>query len=231
MAIGRRQRYFSQEDLERVAAAVREAEQHTSGEIVPYFVHRSDRYEEAIWRGAILLSFLVLVGITTAQLFSDAWIGISGVNIALLTIGVGALGAALVSVIPALKRFFSGEELINHRVALRAADAFITEEVFKTRDRTGILIFLSLLEHKVLVVGDVGINAKVEQSEWEDIVARIIRGINEHRPAEGLVDAIRQCGVLLQKSGFKRRRDDTNELSNALRTDDRRRRPRRRGRR
>ena len=230
MVTSTRQRYFNQADLERIAAAVREAEQHTSGEIVPYFVHRSDRYEEAVWRGGGLLSFLVLGGVTTARLFSDTWIGINSVETALLTIAAGGVGAVLVSVIPALKRFFTGEDLIDHRVALRAADAFITEEVFKTRDRTGILIFLSLMEHKVLVVGDVGINAKVDRSEWEDIVARIVRGINEGHPADGLIDAISQCGVLLQKSGFKRRRDDTNELPNALRTEVPRRKPRRRSR-
>jgi putative membrane protein len=113
-------------------------------------------------------------------------------------------------------------------VALRAADAFISEEVFKTRDRTGILIFLSLEEHKVLVVGDRGIDAKVDRSEWEDVVARIVRGINIGHPADGLVDAIAQCGVLLEKHGFQRRQDDTNELPNRLRVGKKRSRRRKR---
>jgi len=159
----------------------------------------------------------VLIVFASLRFFTDLWLPIDSVELALLTIGAGGLGTVLVAMIPALKRFFAGQDLIDHRVALRAADAFIAEEVFKTRDRTGILIFLSLEEHKVLVVGDRGINDKVERSEWEDVVARIVRGINDGHPADGLVDAIGQCGALLRKHGFERATDDVNELPNRLR--------------
>jgi putative membrane protein len=130
------------------------------------------------------------------------------------------VGALLVRFIPALKRLFAGEGLMARRVSQRAAQAFIAEEVFNTRDRTGILIFLSLLEHKVLVVGDAGINAKVESREWVDIVGRIVAGIRGGRPAEGLIDAIQQSGVLLQKQGVALRGDDTDELRDSLRMGD-----------
>lgn len=211
-------RMFTDSELERIAQAVRAAELRTSGEIVPYFIERSDRYEEAVWRGAMLTALFVLIIFASLHFFTDLWIPIDSVELALLTIGAAGVGTVLVAMIPPLKRFFAGQELIDHRVALRAADAFIAEEVFKTRDRTGILIFLSLEEHKVLVVGDRGITAKVDRSEWEDVVARIVRGINSGRPAEGLVDAIGQCGALLEKHGFRRERHDTNELPNRLRS-------------
>lgn len=219
-------RMFTESELERIAEAVRETELTTSGEIVPYFIARSDRYEEAVWRGAGLTALLVLIVFASLHFFTDLWIPIDSVELALLTIGAAGVGTVLVASVPPLKRFFAGQELIDHRVALRAADAFIAEEVFKTRDRTGILVFMSLEEHKVLVVGDRGINAKVERSEWEDVVARIVRGINSGRPADGLVDAIGQCGTLLEKHGFRRQRNDTNELSNRLRSATKR--PRRR---
>jgi putative membrane protein len=208
---------FTETEMEQIAQAVRDAESRTSGEIVPYFIERSDRYEEAVWRGAGLAALLVLLMVASLHFFTDLWISIDSVELALLTIAAGGLGTVLVSIIPPLKRFFAGQDLIDHRVALRAADAFIAEEIFKTRDRTGILIFLSLEEHKVLVVGDRGINEKVDRSEWEDIVARIVRGINSGHPAGGLADAIIQCGALLEKHGFVRRADDADELPNRLR--------------
>lgn len=208
---------FTEAEMERIAQAVRDAESRTSGEIVPYFIERSDRYEEAVWRGAGLAALLVLLVVASLHFFTDLWIPIGSVELALLTIAAGGVGTVLVSIIPPLKRFFAGQDLIDHRVALRAADAFIAEEIFKTRDRTGILIFLSLEEHKVLVVGDRGINEKVDRSEWEDIVARIVRGINSGHPAGGLADAIIQCGALLEKHGFVRRSDDEDELPNRLR--------------
>jgi len=218
--------HFTEEDLGRIANAVREAEAHTSGEIVPFFIERSDRYEEALWRAGGIVGLMILVLFAAIRLFTDLWISFDSVDVALLTMAGAGCAALLASTIPGLRRFFAGQDLIDHRVALRAADAFIEEEVFKTRDRTGILIFLSFFEHKVLVVGDRGINEKVDRSEWEDIVARIVRGINSGHPADGLVDAIRQCAALLERHGFRRRKDDINELSNELRV--RRRRKRRR---
>ncbi|RPH37202.1 hypothetical protein EHM92_03310 [bacterium] len=122
--------------------------------------------------------------------------------------------------IPPLKRWFAGNLLMERRVAQRAAEAFVSEEVFKTRERTGIMIFLSILEHKVLVLGDSGINAKVKSEEWDDVVKRIVTGIRSGKPAEGLIDGIAQCGVLLQKHGVAIRQDDSDELSDSLRTND-----------
>jgi putative membrane protein len=153
------------------------------------------------------------------------------IAIILLMLGSSALGVILVHFFPLLKRAFAGNNLLELRVAQRAAQAFINEEVFATRDRTGILLFLSLFEHKVIVVGDSGINAKVHQTEWSDVVDRVVRGINAGRSAEGLIDAIHQCGTLLKMHGVKRRSDDTNELSNRLRMGSSKQKPKRRNRR
>lgn len=211
------QRYFRQSDLQRITDAVVKAEAHTSGEIVPYFIDQSDRYEEAVWRGGGILGALSLAIIAMVHLFSESWHGLGPLEIGIIILGGTGLGMMLVHAVPALKRRLAGEALVEHRVAQRAAQAFIAEEVFNTRDRTGILLFVSLLEQKVLVVGDSGINAKVGESDWEDVVGRVVAGIDRGQPAEGLIDAIGQCGVLLKRKGVRRRADDRNELSNKLR--------------
>jgi putative membrane protein len=73
------------------------------------------------------------------------------------------------------------------------------------------------MEHKVLVLGDSGINAKVRQSEWEEIVRKVVEGMRRGAPAEALVEAVRLCGDLLQKHGLARRPDDTDELPDDMR--------------
>lgn len=211
------QRYFRQSDLQRIADAVLQAEGKTSGEIVPFFVERSDSYEEAIWRGGGILGGLSLLLVAMVHLFSDSWHGMGPIEIGIIVLGGTGLGMMLAHAAPLLKRFLAGNSLLEQRVAQRAAQAFIAEEVFNTRDRTGILLFVSFLEQKVLIVGDSGINAKVRQSEWEDVVARVVAGIDRGEAADGLIDAIHQCGVLLKKKGVRRRRDDKDELPNRLR--------------
>jgi putative membrane protein len=100
----------------------------------------------------------------------------------------------------------------------RALQSFVEEEVFATRDRTGILLFVSLREHRIEVLGDTGINEQVEPDDWAEIVARIRRGIRNDNLTEGLVEAIGMCGRLLERRGVNIRPDDTNELSDTVRT-------------
>lgn len=207
---------FTQPDLDRIATAVKEAEHKTSGEIVPYVVDRSDDYDEAVWRGGFLCAMIALSVFLVARLFTDQWLP-STITIILIIFAAAGVGLFLVKFIPALKLFFAGGDDIERRVSQCAKEAFLTEEVFKTRDRTGILIFLSLLEKRVVVMGDAGINAKVAESEWKEIVQRIVDGMRAGKPADGLIDAIHQCGKLLQAHGVEIRTDDKDELSNALR--------------
>lgn len=213
-------RLFTQTDLDRITAAIKEAERKTSGEIVPYVVERSDAYENAYWRAALLFALVTLAGFVIAHQLAEAWLpDLEAIALA-VTLAAG-LGLLLVNFIPVLKRLFAGSNILDLRVYRRAAEAFIEEEVFNTRDRTGVLIFFSLLERRVRVIGDSAINTKVEPSEWNDVKQCIVDGMRAGKPAEGLVEAIQQCGVLLQQHGLERRADDTDEISSRLRMGER----------
>ena len=211
---------FTQDDLERIKATVHEAERRTSGEIVPYVVEQSDPYHEPEWRGGLLLGFLALLVFVAVRQFTTVWLPLDFVEVALAIALASGGGILLARYVQRVKRLLAGHALMDRRVHQRASEAFLSEEVFNTRDRTGILIFLSLLEHKVLVLGDSGINARVQQADWQDIVQRVVNGIRSGKPAEGLIDAIQQCGALLQKHGVEIRPDDKDELSDSLRVGD-----------
>jgi putative membrane protein len=208
---------FTAEDLERIKTAVQAAEGKTSGEIVPYLVDRSDEYEESEWRLGSLLALLVLGGASAFHQFSDLWLPLDVAILVLASASALLAGIALARFIPPVKRFFAGKALIDRRVNARAAEAFLAEEVFKTRERTGILLFVSVLEHKVLVLGDSGINAKVEKAEWQDLVDTLTRSIARGNPTAALLDAIGKAGNLLTRSDVRRRKDDKDELPDNLR--------------
>ncbi len=211
---------FSSAEQEKIREAVARAEKRTSGEIVPYVVQRSDRYDAAVWRGASIFALLALAASVFIFQFyhgwSLAWL-YSGGGTAFLALMAGTLGAVLAMVIPPFKRFLAGERRMVEMVHLRAMEAFVLEEVFSTRERTGILIFISLFEHRIEVLGDAGINKQVAEEEWADVVARIRKGIVEDKLAEGLEDALGMCGGLLDRCGIELRADDTNELPDDIR--------------
>ena len=214
-------RLFSAADLERISAAVHDAERRTSGEIVPYVVEQCDDYEFAEWRGGALLALLTAIVLMFLHSYTAIWlpIDLAGKLLAVL-IAFGA-GMLLVKYVQSLKRILAGSAVMERRLHQRASEAFVAEEVFLTRDRTGILLFLSILERRVLVLGDAGINQKVKPEEWQDVVATVVSGIHGGSPVDGLVDAIQKCGALLERRGVGVRPDDRDELSDSLRIKDR----------
>ena len=211
---------LSAEELESIKQAVSRAEQRTSGEIVPYFVDRSDRYDITVWRGASLMA-MVAIGVAAVvslvyQGWGLAWL-YSGQGIAILTIVSAFVGALMGAYVPPLKRLLAGRDLIERMVHHRATRAFVEEEVFNTRDRTGILLFISMLEHRIEVLGDEGINRRVTPEDWIEVVSKIRDGIKSKKVAAGLIDAIELCGQLLERRGVEIQPDDTDELSNEVR--------------
>ena len=219
----RKKPLLTPEEQERIRQAVREAEQRTSGEIVPYIVYQSDDYEVAYWRGGLLGMLLGMVLASGIYLFYTGW-GMAWLHtpwgLMLFLLGLGAVSMGAVHGIPRLKRWMAGQDNIVEQVHKRAMVAFVEEEVFNTRDRTGILIFVSLFERWVEIIGDAGINAKVSPSDWVAIVQHIRQGLRQGRLADALVEAIRECGELLERAGVAIRAEDTNELSNRPRLSD-----------
>ena len=208
-------------DLEAIRAAVAEAEQKTSGEIVPYFVEESDAYPSALWKGTALGAFAGALVAEGIYFLGNFWGGLIPLWIALPAAAGGGLGFLLTAYVPAVKRWMAGDNLLDLRTRQRAEMAFLEEEVFHTRQRTGILLFLSLFEHRVVVIGDSGINQKVEQKQWDGVVQTVVHGIRDGRPGEALASGIRQCGELLERYGVAIQPDDFDELSNELRRRDR----------
>jgi putative membrane protein len=215
------EKLFTPEDRQRIDAAVKEAESRTSGEIVPYVVDRCDDYEEAEWRSSVILGLAGFVATTTLRSHTGDWATVDITLISLATLACALAGFALVRFVPFFKRFVAGRNLMLHRVNQRAAAAFIKEEVFATRERTGILLFAGLLERTVVVVGDSGINAKVKQEEWQEVVHLLTAGLGDGKAADGFVAAIHASGTLLERSGVARAADDLDELRDSLRTSDR----------
>jgi putative membrane protein len=214
---------FTREELTRIRSAIAGVEDRTSGEIVPYIVPASDSYDVAVWRGAAAgVLIAVLVALMIFQFYEGwglAWLH-EGWGTALLVLVAGMLGGLTARFIPPVKRLLVGTGGLAERVHDRAIKAFLEEEVFDTRNRTGILLFISLLEHRIEVIGDSGINRQVEDDDWIHIVERIQKGIRNDRLADGIIEAVEMCGRLLEKKGVDVHSDDFNELSDSVRLRD-----------
>lgn len=209
------ERFFSPADNAAIEAAVRDVESRSAGEIVPYAVERSDRYTRAVWTAATLGGLAGALAAATLRWAGDFWGGHVALWIALPPAAGAAIGWLLALALPGLRRLLVPPGVLAERVHQRASEAFLAEEVFRTRDRTGILIFLSLFERRVVVRADRGLDGVVTAGEWAEIVDSIATGMREGRPGPALAEGIRRCASLAGR--VPPRPDDRDELPGQLR--------------
>ncbi len=207
--------FLTEDDRSRITGAVKKAEKTTSGEIVPMAVSSSGNYPLAGVIGAMALSVpLSLAGTYCAAhlvkfSMSDMWIFL-GIEAALFT-----LAYLLVINVSWLKRMFIPAGEIDEEVRRAALMNFYLSGLHRTRDETGVLIYVSIFERKVWVLGDRGINEKVGQDSWKEIVSIITEGIKNEKQGDAICRAVERAGEIL-KNHFPIRPGDRDELPNLI---------------
>jgi putative membrane protein len=206
---------FPHEERQRITSAVRDAESGTAGEVVVVLAEESDAYEEASWRGAALAGGGVLVLDLGYRHAAPFWLPLPANAALLIGLAAAALAFWLVPKADGLRRRLVSRAARVSRVRTAAQAAFHVHRVSATRERTGVLVYVSLFEREVVVLPDLGIEAKAPESAWAEVMGHVVRGMTAGQPADGVVDAVRACGGLLRAAGFAARPDDQDELANA----------------
>ena len=202
-------KFLTDSDKEKIKQSVKEAEKTTSGEIVPMIVSYSYTYPLANLRAGLI--FGLIIGIAYALIFKNEnlWIFLAVFMITLIIIH------KIIEFIPPLKRLFILKKEIEEEVQEAAITSFYQSGLYKTRDETGVLIFISVFERKVWLLADKGINSKIETGEWQNIIDEIIKGIKTGKQADAIADAVKKTGEKLSIH-FPIKKDDTNELDNLI---------------
>ncbi|HET8940012.1 MAG TPA: TPM domain-containing protein [Polyangiales bacterium] len=196
-------------EREQVETTIGEIEKRTAAELVVVTAEACAHYYEVKLSYALMLAFAVgALGHTLAPEWSVP-------AILWLQLGAAIACVALCS-LPAVLRLVVPRALMQQYVEQRAELAFLEHGVFATRDRTGVLILVSALEHRVAILGDEGIHKKLQAGGWQRHVTELTKAIAAGRGGEGVCNTLREIGDLLIAE-FPPRPDDTDELSNAVR--------------
>jgi len=180
---------ISADDHARVTAAIRAAEAKTSGEIVCVLARSSADMPVLQLLIAVALALAlpwVLVAFTamTVHLILSLQILFFLALLLLLTIP-----RVRVLLIPRRTR-----RVAAHRIA---REQFLARGLARKKDRSGVLIFVSLAERYARIIADDGIAARVPQSQWQEAIDALIAHMRDGRIADGFVAAIEACGDLL----------------------------------
>jgi putative membrane protein len=204
---------FSEQDRHKIRAAVHAAEKQTRGEIVPMVVPISGRYEAANLLGGLL----ALLTLACLLLLERVGWGLSfSPPVVLLGVLAAYILGRLAGAWPVLLRRLTPDHQMALQVRRRAEAAFYEHGLHKTREGSGILIMISLMERRVQILADRAIDEKVPPATWNSVVQQLVLAIKEGRPAEGMCRAIAQCGALLAEHFPARPGDNPDELRNDL---------------
>ena len=216
--------FFTSEQQQHIADAVKAAETRTVGEIVPVLATASGRYDRAEDIVGLLTALIVLTAgwiycpamHTVADWSHGALPSVAGLLTALGCVVAGFIaGSGLATWIPALRLPFILPAEMREEVQRSARVAFMQQRVRKTAASTGVLIYVSLFERQVVILPDHGISELHTPDVWQEVRDLLIDGLRRGDGAAGFQSAIAKCGDLLASSA-PREDEDTNELPNTL---------------
>lgn len=97
----------------------------------------------------------------------------------------------------------------------RAAWLFKKLKMHETAERNGVLIYLSIVDHKFAIIGDMGINKVVPKGFWDDIKVMMIDHFSRGEFTDALIQGIARTGEHL-KQYFPHQENDVNELPDEI---------------
>lgn len=181
--------HFTPQDYGAVSAAIRKAEANTSGQIVCVLAHSSSEYGyiPILWASVLaLVTPWPLIYFTEWSVQRIFLIQL----VVFIVVGVVLASAPLrIALVPrAIRRARA------HRAAL---EQFVVRGITRTKNRTGILIFVSLAERYARIIADEGIAAKVHNAEWQAAIDALTAHMRDGRIVEAFTAAIDRCGAVL----------------------------------
>ncbi len=214
LALRRARRYrldavLHDEAERRVHEAIVAVEKRTSGEVVPVVLGRSDAHPVGEWRSAAAFAFfgsVLLEGMLPWH---------SPMLLILWQVGLAVIGFGLARQFVGWKRLFIAEKRATAVAIEQASLEFHRLELQRTEGRTGVLIFVSLFERRVIVLGDTGIHAKVGDAHWLKTRDAVLAGIDRDDLAAGLIDGVRAAGEVLN-AHFPVQDGDRNEVPDRM---------------
>ena len=180
---------ITKEDRAAIAAAIRAAEQRTSGQIVCVLMRSSSEYFYVPVLWAALLALITPWPLIMLTLWSVQ-------RIFLLQVAVFAAAVTLLSW-PRLRIALVPRAVRRARAHRAAVEQFFARGLTATRDRTGVLIFVSLAERYARIIADEGIAAKVSNREWQEAIDALTAHMRDGRIVQGFIAAIERCGAVL----------------------------------
>jgi len=199
---------LSKAEADAITARSAQLESRVGVQVIAAIIGKADAHVELPWKAFALGAVLSGLAVVVADLARPQWLTANVALVDTVTIlGTGAASALLAVFVPAYARFFLRSTRRDAEVRRYAEALFLRHELFKTRERNGILILVSCFERKVEILADVGLHRRVSDAEWRPVIARMTPLLRERRFAEALQEGLAAAEELLAAKGLNARVD------------------------
>jgi putative membrane protein len=189
--------------------AVRDVESRCSAEVVVAVRPRSGSYLHADLIAGILAAVAGLLGLLFSPWpFDLVWFVVDPLL-------AGALGAFLASRLPAVRRALTFQRVRRRQVETAARATFVEKGVHGTSGRTGLLVYISLLEREAAVIHDFGVEPLATTEGWRVAVEEIEEAVRRGEEGVALAVLVRALGDVLAPA-LARGAQDVDELANEV---------------
>lgn len=208
-------KFLKQDEVDEIGAAITAQEDRTSGEIVAVLAAQSGSYGLLPLFIAAFIALLVPLLMLYLPLLSEGrFVVWSADKIYFLQLLVFVVLALLLSLRP-VRYWIVPRSIKKNWARAHALEQFAAQEMHTTQGRTGVMIFVSVVEHYAEVIADKAIYEKVPHAHWQEIVDELVACIAKKQPKKGFLVAIEQAGDLLH-AHFPPGSAPENELANHL---------------
>lgn len=209
-------KFLSEDEIVKITNAVVKAEQGTRGEIVPMIVGRSSTIGHLPVYIAFMLFSIILVLLIESPSphlshYLSLWYGLPVVGL----FGVCWVCGYILSPIQIIQRWLIPNQDEESQVWNRARSEWAYNKLQKTTERTGILLFVSMMERKAVILADEGIAKHYPEKTWQDVIDLLTRHLKKGEWVEGFETSIDRCGEIL-KTHLPATENNINEISDRV---------------
>ena len=201
--------FLSDEAKQALTSAVQEVEATTSAELVVAVRARSGSYLHADLIAGILVGLAALAFLLFSRWeFNLVWFVIDPVV-------AGLLGGLAASRLPRVRRFLTPMASRRQRIETAARSTFVEKRAHGTLGRTGILLYVSVLEREAAIVADIGLETLAASESWQRAVTAIEEGVRRKEDGVRIAERVRSLAAILAPA-LPRAVDDVDELANEV---------------
>ena len=209
--------YFSPGEESRIQEAAAQLEAKTGVQILAAVVGKADNYPEVPWKAFALAASLSAFVLLVQALLDPPWFTpLHAAFYAVAVLGIGAAAALLAMLLPPVARWLAGSARLAAEVEQYASAFFLERELFRTRQRTGILILISLFERKIVILPDEGAARRLDENALAEIVKRMRLPLSRGAHFDALLAGLAALEAALLTAGFQGTEGAPDELPREL---------------